>query len=43
MTLKCKQNDLKRLDMYVGEFDQVPEEDLINRNFEEQEEAKQMI
>lgn len=35
--LKCKQNDLRRLDMFVGELE-VPEEDLIDQKFTVQEE-----
>lgn len=39
VNLKCKQNDLRRLDMFVGELENnIPEEDLIDQKFSVQEE-----
>lgn len=38
VNLKCKQDDLRRLDMFVGELENVPEEDLIDQKFTVQEE-----
>lgn len=41
VVLKCKQADLRRLDPYAADLDQVPEEDLINMNYQVQEEVAQ--
>jgi hypothetical protein len=38
VSLKCKQSDLRRHDLYVGNHEDVPEQDLVNLNFKVQEE-----
>merc|ERR1719265_2021903 len=43
VNLKCKKNDLRRLDFVVGELENVPEEDLIDQKFSVQEEAAVQI
>ena len=43
VNLKCKQQDLRRLDLYVGELENVPEEDLIDQKFTVQEELAQTM